>query len=114
VLTRTFCVAGILNKQINGKYINGVKGYRNGYKSALKIAGNYKAAGNIVGAFGIGVSLVDMGVNGVNASNSLDLIFGAASFIPVYGWAISGAYFLINAGIQASTGKNIGQLIEGK
>jgi hypothetical protein len=104
----------ILNKQINGKYINGVKGYRNGYKSALKIAGNYKAAGNIVGAFGIGVSLVDMGVNGVNASNSLDLIFGAASFIPVYGWAISGAYFLINAGIQASTGKNIGQLIEGK
>lgn len=52
-----------------------------------------------------------MGVNGINTSNSLDLAFGVIAFIPG-GGAISGTYFLINLGLQATTGQNLGQHID--
>ena len=81
----------LLIKKANGKYVRGVQGYRNGYNSALKVAGKYQAAGKVVGVLGIGVSVIDMGVNGINTSNSLDLAFGIIAFIPgreCYFWNI--------------------------
>ena len=29
-------------------------------------------------------------------SNSLDLVMGGVAFIPVFGWAVSGTYFIAN------------------
>jgi hypothetical protein len=106
-----FVSKDILNIQSNGKYIRGVQGYRNGYNSALKVAGNYKAAGKIVGVLGVVNSMVDISVNGVNTSNSLDLAFGVVGLIPG-GQGIALAYFLINTGVQVATGANLGQHIE--
>jgi hypothetical protein len=44
--------------------------------------------------------------------SSLDAAFGIVSFVPGWGWVASGGYFVVNLGIQAYTGKSIGQHID--
>ena len=73
-----------------------------------------KNTGRALGWAGIGVSAIDIGVNGINVSNSLDLIMGGVAFIPGVGWTISGAYFLTNIGTQLITNKSIGEHIQGQ
>ena len=50
--------------------------------------------------------------DGFTTSNTLDLAFGAANFIPGVGWIISGSYFLVNTGFQLYSGKSIGEHLD--
>jgi hypothetical protein len=38
-----------------------------------------------------------------------NVICQAVGFVPGFGWAISGSYFVLNTGLELSTGKSIGQ-----
>lgn len=61
----------ILEKGANGKFVRGVQGYRNGYKSALNTASKFKVAGNIVGGLSLGVTYLqyDQGqISGLEAT----------------------------------------------
>ena len=71
-----------------------------------------KNTGKVLGYTGVALSGVDMAVNGVNVSNSLDLVMGGVAFIPGFGWAVSGLYFVGNFGWQAYSGKTIGESIQ--
>jgi hypothetical protein len=71
-----------------------------------------KNTGKVLGYAGIALSGVDMAVNGVNVSNSLDLIMGGVAFVPGVGWAVSGLYFVGNFGWQAYSGNSIGESIQ--
>jgi len=75
--------------------------------------GGLKNTGRVLGGAGIVLTGIDMGVNGINVSNNLDLVMGGVAFIPVAGWAISGTYFLANLGTQLITGESIGEHIQG-
>ncbi|MDO8897140.1 MAG: hypothetical protein Q7V19_05775, partial [Bacteroidales bacterium] len=68
-----------------------------------------KNTGRTLGYTSIALSGVDMTINGVNVSNSLDLIMGGVAFVPGFGWAISGLYFAGNLGWQAYSGRTIGE-----
>jgi len=71
-----------------------------------------KNTGRVLGYTGVTLSGVDMAVNGVNISNSLDLIMGGVAFVPGFGWAVSGLYFVGNLGWQAYSGNTIGESIQ--
>jgi hypothetical protein len=71
-----------------------------------------KSAGKYLGYTGVILTLADMGANGVNSSNTLDLVMGVVGFIPGWGWVAIGIYFIGNATIEATTGKNIGLHID--
>ncbi len=71
-----------------------------------------RTTGRVLGYAGVAISGVDMAVNGVNVSNSLDLIMGGVAFVPGFGWALSGLYFVGNLGWQAYSGKTIGESIQ--
>ncbi|MCD4747441.1 MAG: FG-GAP-like repeat-containing protein [Bacteroidales bacterium] len=73
-----------------------------------------KSTGRKLGYVGFFVSGADIAVNGVNMSNSLDLIMGGVAFIPGVGWAISGTYFIANIATQLTTGQSIGEHIQGQ
>jgi RHS repeat-associated protein len=73
-----------------------------------------KNTGRVLGGAGIVITGVDMGVNGINVSNSLDLVMGGVAFIPGVGWAISGTYFIANITTQLITNKSIGEHIQGQ
>ena len=55
------------------------------------------------------LSVIDMNQNGVNTSNSLDLIMTGVSFMGAPGAMIGGAYFMGNLGSNLFTGQSIGQ-----
>lgn len=76
---------------------------------AVKTGKALKIGGNVQGGVGIGLTLYDMKVNGINASNTLDAAVGAASFIPGVGWIIGSVYFVSNAYMQATTGESIAE-----
>ncbi len=97
----------------NGKYVQGVQGFRNSYAIAGKAASLTKIAGNTLGAVGVGISVYDMTQNGINVSNSMDAIMGATTFIPVVGWVISGTYFTASFITELSTGKSISEHAQG-
>jgi hypothetical protein len=73
-----------------------------------------KNTGRVLGGAGIVITGVDMGVNGINVSNSLDLVMGGVAFIPGVGWAISGTYFIANITTHLITNKSIGEHIQGQ
>jgi len=68
--------------------------------------------GNNLGYAGLVITGVDMYMNGINTSNSLDAVMGIVSFVPGWGWIVGGVYFIGNATVEAATGKNIGQHID--
>jgi len=72
-----------------------------------------KSTGRTLGYVGIAISGVDMAVNGVNVSNSLDMVMGVVAFVPGIGWAISGTYLVANIATQLITGQSIGEHIQG-
>jgi hypothetical protein len=100
-----------LEKLPNGKYVQGVQGYRYGYKNALKHAKAARIAGKTVGVLGLTATSADMYVNGINLSNSLDMTFGVVGFLPGAGWIVSLSYFVVNTTVEWSTGKDIGEHI---
>ena len=73
-------------------------------KLVLKAEG----AGHLLSFTGVAITIYDIGENGLNWSNGLDLVMGAAGFIPGVGWLISGTYFLANTIVKSETGESIG------
>jgi hypothetical protein len=69
--------------------------------------------GYALGWAGLGLTVIDMRVNGVNTSNSLDAFFGVVSLGggPV-GAGIGGVYFGANLITTGVTGKKIGQHVD--
>jgi len=81
--------------------------------NAKMLAVGTKVAGRVLGGAGIILAGVDMGQNGVNMSNSLDLVMSVLAVSPTgWGQAIAGTYFLANGITTLVTGKDIGQHIE--
>jgi len=72
-----------------------------------------KSFGTKLGLVGVGISLVDIGSNGINTSRTLDVVMGGVAFIPVIGWGISGTYFISNLVTIGITGQSIGDHIQG-
>jgi hypothetical protein len=72
-----------------------------------------KSFGTKLGVVGVGISLVDIGANGINTGRALDVVMGGVAFIPVVGWGISGAYFVGNLITIGVTGQSIGDHIQG-
>lgn len=68
--------------------------------------------GKVLGGAGLLLTAGDMYYNGVNTSNSLDAAIGIISFVPGWGWIAGGIYFIGNAALEATTGKNAGQWID--
>ena len=86
----------ILEKQANGKYVRGVQGYRNSYKSALKIASKFGKASNVVGGLGIMVTIAQYHYGDITGKEAtVDGIMGAIGIFggPI-GAGISCTYFL--------------------
>jgi RHS repeat-associated protein len=104
-----FRSADLLKKGANGKYVRGVQGLRNSNAIAGKAAQSAKVLGSTFAFVGIGINAYDMGVNGINVSNSMDMIMIGVGFIPGVGWAISGAYFIADTATMLSTGQSISQ-----
>lgn len=63
-------------------------------------------AGRVVGVAGLGLTVTDMALNGVNRRNSLDLTMGGFSIIPKVGWLIGGTYFMTNF-VLGLSGKHV-------
>jgi len=59
------------------------------------------------------MTILDISQDGFNWSNSLDLAMSVVGFVPGIGWAISGTYFITDLAIEATTGKDIGEHIQG-
>ena len=98
----------ILSKGANGKYIQGVQGYRNGYNSALNAASKFKIAGNIVGGLGVGVTFVQWRSNQITALEAgIDTAFGIISFMGPVGAGIGGIYFIGKSGYEYFSGNTL-------
>ncbi len=98
----------ILEKGANGKFVRGVQGYRNGYKSALNTAGKFKVAGNIVGGLSLGVTYLqyDQGqISGLEAT--VDASFGVIGFFGPIGAGVSATYFVGKLGYEYFSGKKV-------
>ncbi|MCB9236345.1 MAG: hypothetical protein M9954_13780 [Cyclobacteriaceae bacterium] len=72
-----------------------------------------KAFGNTLGAAGLAVTGYQIYDQGLNTSNTLDAAFGAVAFIPGFGWAVSGTYFVSNLVTIGITGQSIGEHLQG-
>lgn len=98
----------LLSKGANGKFIQGVQGYRNGYNSALNAASKFRVAGNIVGGLGIGVTLLQLGTNQITGFEaSVDAAFGVISFMGPIGAGIGATYFVGKIGYEYFSGNTL-------
>jgi hypothetical protein len=104
-----FRSSNLLKPQANGKYLRGVQGLRNSNAIAAKAARIAKLAGHGFAALGLFVNAYDMGVNGINVSNSMDMLMIGVGFIPAVGWAISGTYFVADMITLGVSGQSISQ-----
>nr|WP_315421008.1 DUF6443 domain-containing protein [uncultured Pedobacter sp.] len=98
----------ILQAGSNGKFIRGVQGYRNGFKSALGAAKGYRVAGNIVGGLGIavtGLQYLNGDITGTEAA--FDTAFGVIGFLGPIGAGVSATYFLGKMGYEYFSGKTV-------
>ncbi|MCG8310834.1 MAG: hypothetical protein MI975_25825, partial [Cytophagales bacterium] len=68
--------------------------------------------GRALGGIGLGLTLIDMGTNGINMSNSLDATFGVVGFFGPIGAGIAGVYFIGNTLTYGITGQTIGEHID--
>ncbi|AEA43723.1 RHS repeat-associated core domain protein [Fluviicola taffensis DSM 16823] len=81
---------------------------KNGIPKVLK--GGSKALGWAGGVITVG----EVVYNGnLKASNMLDATVTGVSFIPVYGWAAGGIYFLADVITKEASGKSIGEHLDG-
>ena len=98
----------ILSKGANGKFIQGVQGYRNGYNSALNAASKFKVAGNIVGGLGLGVTGLQYYNNQITRFEaSVDAAFGVISFFGPIGAGIGATYFIGKLGYEYFSGNTV-------
>lgn len=53
-----------------------------------------KGTGVLAGVIGTGLSIHDVGTNGLNIENGADTVVGVIGFVPGYGWVVVGVYYL--------------------
>ncbi|MGY0408524.1 MAG: RHS repeat domain-containing protein, partial [Polaribacter sp.] len=53
-----------------------------------------KGTGVLAGVIGTGLSIHDIGTNGLNIENGSDAVVGVIGFVPGYGWIVVGVYYL--------------------
>lgn len=114
-----FMVKNMSNKSL-WKAANKVHSYLKnyGYKvqtRALKNGANniLKNASRKITYVGAGLSIMDVLIDGqVNPSHVLNLTMVGISAIPVYGWAIGGAYFAADMITLGVSGQSIGQHLD--
>ncbi|MDD2563989.1 MAG: hypothetical protein PHU27_07235 [Salinivirgaceae bacterium] len=84
-----------MNKSGNFATRNGFK-IPNSGKAALKIleTNNIKIGGIIFTTIGLGFTIYDINQNGLNLSNGSDFAMGMVAYVPGWGWAVSGGYFI--------------------
>lgn len=98
----------ILSKGANGKFVQCVQGYRNGYNSALNVASTFKVAGNIVGGLGLGVTALQYHNNQITGFEaSVDAAFGVISFMEPIGAGIGATYFIGKLGYEYFSGNTV-------
>lgn len=95
-----------------GKYIVGREGYKISRELARKRSLPFKRLGTATNAAVVVLAFADMGKNGANGGNTLDLIFGTIAFVPKVGWVISGIYSVADYVVYEKTGKKIGNHLE--
>ncbi|MEO8886663.1 MAG: DUF6443 domain-containing protein [Mucilaginibacter sp.] len=68
------------------------------------LSSTLEVGGKVLGGIGVGITVAEIwtGNKKLVGEGGLDLIMGGVGFIPVYGWAISGTYFLGKAALQAT------------
>ena len=67
---------------------------------SLKYYKAVKAGGVALNVVGLGFTGYDIYQNGLNTSNGVDFVMGCVAFVPGWGWAVSGAYFLGKLGYE--------------
>jgi len=72
-----------------------------------------KSFGTKLGVVGLAISGYDIYDKGLNTSRTIDVVMGGVAFIPVFGWAVSGTYFVGNLITIGVTGQSIGDHIQG-
>jgi len=68
--------------------------------SKIRVTNAVKAGGVALNVVGLGFTGYDIYQNGLNTSNGVDFVMGCVAFVPGWGWAVSGAYFLGKAGYE--------------
>ncbi len=71
-----------------------------------------KSVGSAVSYVNVGITLVQVGTQGVNANTGTDMVICAIGFVPGIGWVISGVYTIANITVTAITGKSIPTIVE--
>lgn len=98
----------ILEKGVNGKYVRGVQGLRNGYNSALKAASGYKVAGNVFGGLSLLVTGAQLYNNQITVTEAtIDAAFGIIGFLGPIGAGISAIYFIGKFGYEYFSGNTL-------
>jgi hypothetical protein len=112
-----------LSKQKQNKYIYDARKYiQNAHGIRIKprvqdirrmIPKKLNVAGRAIGGVGLGISVYSaIQDKKVTVGESLDIVMGTVSFIPVYGWIIGGIYFIGDIVVEEVTGHSIGDLID--
>jgi len=68
--------------------------------SRIRLTNTVKGGGVALNVVGLGFTSYDIYQNGLNLSNGLDFVMGCVAFVPGWGWAVSGAYFLGKTGYE--------------
>lgn len=96
-----------------GKFPVGRQGNLISYELARKRSLPFKRLGTVANAAVVVLAFADVGKNGANGGNTLDLIFGTIAFVPEVGWVISGVYSVADYVVYEATDKKIGNHLEG-
>lgn len=73
-----------------------------------------KSLGTKLGVAGLAITGYDIYDKGLNTSRTIDVVMGGVAFIPMFGWAVSGTYFVGNLITIGITGQSIGDHIQRK
>ncbi len=115
-LNWTDAAAGVVNI-FGGANDIGLYQMTKGYKVvSLASKAEYLAARSLstkLGVVGLAITGYDIYDKGINTGRTLDLVMGGVAFIPVFGWAVSGTYFVANLVTIGVTGQSIGDHIQG-
>jgi len=100
------------------KKVLGIKIHQPLFEMSATTAGKWgkvlKVGSKVVGIGGVGLAVYDMNENGITTSNVLDATMsGLALSKNPYATGVAGAYFIISTAFIFSTGKDLGQNIDG-
>ncbi|MDP3444261.1 MAG: RHS repeat-associated core domain-containing protein, partial [Ignavibacteria bacterium] len=68
--------------------------------SKLMVTSMVKIGGIALTTVGMGFTVYDIRQNGLNLSNGTDFVMGSVAYVPGWGWAVSGGYFIGKAAYE--------------